>query len=72
MNNLYYDSESLKKDLRTKRIIQLNISMDDCAKSIGISKATLSRIENGNMPDLLNFFKVVKWLGNDSLKYIKE
>jgi transcriptional regulator with XRE-family HTH domain len=71
MNNLYYDSESLKKDLRTKRIIQLNISMDDCAKSIGISKATLSRIENGNMPDLLNFFKVVKWLGNDGSKYIK-
>jgi transcriptional regulator with XRE-family HTH domain len=55
----------------TKRIIQLNISMDDCAKSIGISKATLSRIENGNMPDLLNFFKVVKWLGNDGSKYIK-
>ena len=71
MNNLYYDSESLKKDLRTKRIIQLNISMDDCAKSIGISTATLSRIENGNMPDLLNFFKVVKWLGNDGSKYIK-
>ena len=71
MNNLYYDSESLKKDLRTKRIIQLNISMDLCARNIGISKSTLSRVENGNMPDLLTFFKILNWLGNDFKNYIK-
>ena len=66
-----YDSESLKKDLRLKRIIELELSMDACAKSIGISKSTLSRVENGNMPDLLTYFKIVQWLGTDSKEYIK-
>lgn len=69
--NVFYDSESLKKDLRLKRIIEMELSMDVCAKRIGISKATLSRVENGNMPDLLTYFKIVKWLGNDGNEYIK-
>lgn len=68
---VFYDSESLKKDLRLKRIIELELSMDACSKSIGISKSTLSRVENGNMPDLLTFFKIIKWLGNDFKEYIK-
>ena len=70
-SDISYDSESLKKDLKTKRIIELEISMDACAKQIGISKPTLSRIENGNMPDLLTFFKIVKWLKTDFKQYIK-
>jgi transcriptional regulator with XRE-family HTH domain len=69
--DIIYDSESLKKDLRLKRIIECNLSMDVCSKQIGISKPTLSRIERGNMPDLLTFFKIVKWLGTDSKNYIK-
>jgi transcriptional regulator with XRE-family HTH domain len=68
---VFYDSESLKKDLRLKRIIELELSMDECSKMIGISKATLSRIENGSMPDLLTFFKIVKWLENDIKQYVK-
>ena len=70
-SDISYDSESLKKDLKTKRIIELEISMDACAKLIGISKPTLSRIENGSIPDLINFFKIVKWLGSDARMYIK-
>jgi transcriptional regulator with XRE-family HTH domain len=69
--DVFYDSESLKKDLRLKRIIELELSMNVACKEIGISKATLSRIENGSMPDLLTFFKIVKWLGNDIKEYIK-
>ena len=68
---VFYDSQSLKKDLRLKRIIELELSMDACSKSIGISKSTLSRVENGNMPDLLTFFKIIKWLENDFKEYIK-
>ena len=68
---VFYDSESLKKDLRLKRIIELELSMNVACKEIGISKATLSRIENGNMPDLLTFFKIVKWLKTDFKQYIK-
>lgn len=70
-SDISYDSESLKKDLRLKRIIDLELSMDVACKEIGISKATLSRVENGNMPDLLTFFKIVKWLGTDIKEYIK-
>ena len=68
---VFYDSESLKKDLRLKRIIELELNMDECSKNIGISKATLSRIENGSMPDLLTFFKIVKWLEKDIKEYVK-
>jgi hypothetical protein len=70
-SDISYDSESLKKDLRLKRIIELELSMDVACKEIGISKATLSRVENGSMPDLLTFFKIVKWLGTDIKEYIK-
>jgi DNA-binding XRE family transcriptional regulator len=69
--DVFYDSESLKKDLRLKRIIELELSMDICAKQIGISKATLSRIENGSLPDLITYFKIVKWLNSDAKMYIK-
>lgn len=69
---IIYDSELLKKDLRTRRIIELEISLDDCAKRIGISKPTLSRVENGNVvPDLLTFFKIIGWLNSDPFNYIK-
>lgn len=35
------------------------------AKEIDISPATLSRIENGHVPDLETFVKICKWLGED-------
>lgn len=39
------------------------MSMDEAAKEIGISKATLSRIEKSKMPDMETFCKVCKWVG---------
>jgi transcriptional regulator with XRE-family HTH domain len=33
------------------------------AKEIGISHATLSRVERGFLPDLENYKKILKWLG---------
>ena len=35
------------------------------AKNIGISPATLSRVENGHLPDLENFQKICRWLAID-------
>jgi transcriptional regulator with XRE-family HTH domain len=35
------------------------------AKEIGISAATLSRVENGHLPDLENFRLICQWLGVD-------
>ena len=35
------------------------------AAKIGISPATLSRVENGQLPDLENFGKICRWLKVD-------
>lgn len=35
------------------------------AKEIGISPATLSRVENGHLPDLENFRLICQWLDID-------
>ncbi len=40
------------------------------AEEIGISPATLSRIENGHMPDLVTFAKVCDWLNVDPAEYL--
>ena len=37
----------------------------EAAKEIGISSSTLSRVENGHLPDLANYQKICKWLGID-------
>ena len=54
---------SFSKAIRQKRLIELNISGREAAKAIGVSYPTLSRIENGNMPDLITYANVCKWLG---------
>lgn len=35
------------------------------AAEIGIAPATLSRVEQGHLPDLENFRKICRWLGAD-------
>lgn len=35
------------------------------AAEIGIAPATLSRVEQGNLPDLENFSKICRWLKED-------
>jgi transcriptional regulator with XRE-family HTH domain len=52
----------LEQALRIKRGGK---SLREIAKLIGISTATLSRIERGKEPSLLNFIKICKWLEID-------
>ena len=40
-------------------------ALRDVAKEIGVSAATLSRVERGNLPDLETFGKICKWLKID-------
>ncbi|NTF88903.1 helix-turn-helix domain-containing protein [Agrobacterium rhizogenes] len=40
------------------------------AKEIGISSATLSRIENSHVPDLATFAAICRWLGEDPSKFL--
>jgi predicted transcriptional regulator len=69
--DILFNTELLRKDIKQKRVIELEISMDICCKQIGISKPTLARIEKGNMPELITFFKLIKWLEKDAYEYIK-
>lgn len=41
------------------------LGIREAAKAIGISAATLSRIENGNIPDLITCKKICDWLHVD-------
>ena len=41
----------------------------EAANEVGVSSATLSRIENGKIPDLETFGKVCAWLGDDPAMY---
>jgi transcriptional regulator with XRE-family HTH domain len=40
------------------------------AEEVGIGSATLSRIENGKVPDLETFSKICRWLGDDPAIYL--
>lgn len=40
------------------------------ASEVGISSATLSRVENGHMPDLETFAKLCAWLGKDPNEFL--
>ena len=46
------------------------LGVRDTAKEIGVSPATLSRIENGKQPDLVTFEKVCRWLGISPLEVL--
>ncbi len=38
----------------------------EVAREIGISHATLSRVERGHLPDLENYQKICRWIGIDA------
>jgi transcriptional regulator with XRE-family HTH domain len=54
--------ETLIAKLKQKRGAQgIRVTADQ----IGISPATLSRVERGNLPDLETFSKICEWVGVD-------
>lgn len=57
--------------VKTRRVIYLDIGLREAAAEIGISFATLSRIENSKIPDLLTYAKVCKWLNVDMNLFLK-
>ena len=51
--------------LRHKRNVELRIDLRKASKQIGISSASLSRIENCKTPDLYTYYYCCIWLGVD-------
>lgn len=62
--------KELSAALLTKRVVELRISCQEAAKQIGVTKATISRLENKKMPDLITYAKCCKWLGVTMNKFI--
>ena len=42
----------------------------EAAKEVGVSSATLSRVENGKVPDLETFSRICRWLQEDPAEYL--
>lgn len=66
---MMFNNELFKTDIIEKRRYEKQ-SMDIASQIIGISKATLSRLEKGNVPDLKTFVTIIKWLKTEPSKYI--
>jgi len=66
-----FDKKLFRKDIKTKRIIDQEVSMDVASKQIGISKATLSRAELGKNTTIEVFVKLLTWMSVSPYKYIK-
>lgn len=49
---------------------RLGKGVREVAKEVGISPSTLSRVENGKIPDLETFGKLCSWLGDDPSIYL--
>lgn len=65
IEHIHYNAKSLRAAVITKRQIELDINMEKAAEQIGISKATLSRIEKGNIPDIETLTKLCLWLNKE-------
>ena len=42
----------------------------EAAREAKVSPATLSRVENGKVPDLETFSKICQWLGEDPAEFL--
>jgi len=57
-----FDKVKFSKQVKFKREFSF-ASVRGAAKKIGISAATLCRIENGAAPDIDSFVKICQWAG---------
>lgn len=63
-------TEAVRETMFTKMATQKRrIGVREFAKQIGISSATLSRIENGKVPDIETFFKLCFWMKRSSNEF---
>lgn len=58
----HFQLKAFSQAIRQKRLINLNIGIREAAKQIGVSPATLSRCENENIPTVLFYANICKWL----------
>lgn len=71
MKELTFDAVRFSKDIKTKRTIEMDIDMRKLSAEINVSHATISRVENKRMPDLLTFATLCAWLKKPMETYLK-
>lgn len=69
---LVFDSEKFSKVLRVKRRAELNITLREAEEVSGIGYATLSRCENGGIPDLITYARLCQWASLDLKAFFVE
>lgn len=57
-----FDSQEFSKRVKTKRLIELNLGLREVSKKSKVSISTLSRVENGFVPDMVTLIKISNWL----------
>lgn len=64
--------DHVKMDVLAQRILQHRAGrgIREAAKEVGVSAATLSRIENRKVPDLETFGKICAWLGENPAEFL--
>ncbi len=67
----YFDTDAFAKKIKCNRVMVLNLNIRDAAAIIGISSATLSRIENNRPAEIDNVLKCCTWLDCSITKFIK-
>lgn len=68
----YFNNGKFTEDIRYRRLIQNRHTLFRAASEIGISKATLCRLEHGGDPDIETFIRVCVWLGFFPERYFNE
>lgn len=51
-------------------LVQYNLSLRDAAKASSVSASTLSRIANGELPDVESFASLVTWMQLDANQFL--
>jgi transcriptional regulator with XRE-family HTH domain len=59
-----FDSLSFAKSIQERRKFK-KLGVREAAKEIGISAATLSRVENQRLPELVTYNAICNWLSLD-------
>lgn len=64
--------DSIRIDRLAQRIQERRAGrgIREAASEVGVSPATLSRVENGKIPDLETFSRICRWLGEDPAIYL--
>lgn len=59
------------KHVKQKRVIEEDIDLRTLSKRINVSPATISRIENGSLPDLRAYAILCHYIGKPMADFIK-